>query len=252
MKDIIFSDGKLTISISDIITFIYTKNDTDMAYIGSILNHMVDTLLQEENILVKSSDDFVELTIMPVIKKVTLVPIKSNDLVHYLMHQIKCMNENLSKITNIINHNVKIDCVDKSHILIGSKCLEFIFTKEPKISTSHINHTTIYFDISNPVTLNTQVSLVKSNKLIVSCDCSENIVFSWKHLPETINNIVFNDIQTCSSFIKNIVNVTLNMVEIEFKKFVVNENILDAIVDKWPHIMFRYNDQKFNYEKIEI
>jgi hypothetical protein len=252
MKDIIFPDGKLSLSISDVITFIYTKNDSDVAYIGSLINNMIDTLLAEENINVKIEETHIELTIMPVIKRVTLIPIKSNDLVHYLMHQIKCMNENINKINNIVNHGVRIDCTNGANILIGSKSLEFIFTKEPKLSTSHINHTTIYFDITHEIVLSEQVSLVKSTTLTITCDCSENIIFSWENLPKTIQYIIINDKQTCDSFMKNIDNIDIIISEIEFKHFVIHEDVLDIMVLKWPKILFKCNGLKFNYEKIEL
>ena len=252
MNNINFSDGKLSISMSDIITFVYIKNDSDISYIGSTINNIVNTMLTVENIIIKNEETHVELTITSITKKIILIPIKSDNLIHYLMQQIKCINENFNKINNIVDNAVRIDCTVDSNILIGSKCLEFIFTKEPKISTSHINHTVIYFDISHMTIINEQVSLVKSDTLIVSCDSSENIMFSWENLPKTIKYVVINNKNICDSLLKNIDNIDIDVLEIEFKNFIIDEHILDIIVLKWPDITFKYNGKKFNYEKLNI
>jgi len=246
MNTINFPQGKLSMTISDLMTLIYTT-DTNISFIGTT-DILITDQLSINNTFITVYSDHVTVNLFKMNKIIVLLKIDNVDLIHNLAHQIASLNNTVKKIMEVMNKCVRVQVSRDTSIIIGTRVLELCFTNVKIPSYSTVDKSVIYSDTNYYIDLYEEASLVECKELIVE-DISTNtdMIFNWKNLPKHIETIVLTSDKIVNNFIANLDNVHNNVTNLQIKNFILTESILEIIASKWPDVLFNYNGMTFKF-----
>ena len=248
MNNIVFPHGKLSMTISDIITLIYTS-DCQESYIGT-----TDIVIKEPititNSLITIFSDHITLNLIKMNKIIVLLKVDNVDLIHNLAFQVATLNNDVKKISEVINRCVRIQLSQSMAAIIGTEILELCFTDKKLPSFSTVTKTVIYSDSNYYIDFYEDALLLECKTLSIDCqDISSNVelLFNWKNLPKSINTIVLSSEKSIECFTSHLTNITNDIINLRINNCILTEKTLEKIATKWPNILFSYNSMTFKF-----
>lgn len=247
MEIIYFPCGKLSMNFKNNTTLIYTKNDTNQSYVGSIETKFAKCICVLTTII-NVYTGYVELVLNNMTTFI-LIEIKNDDLIRDLALQISTLYSECNKLTNIIHNSLRIMCVNDQMILLGSQCLELYFSKKYIEMFTTKQKSFVWCNTNKSIHLYDEMSDMLATSLIVNVDESNIIEFDWLNLPKLISEITFTNNILLESFVNNISNININIKAIHMVNMTINNDFLELIMNKWPDIHFSINNRPFVYFK---